>query len=465
MARIVIAGGGICGLTGAMMLADDGHDVVVLERDPAPAPASPDESFNWQRQGVAQFGLGHWMQARGSAILREAAPTAYDLLRDNGGFAFNLAVYLLSLQGEAPTDDDARFDLLTGRRSTIEWALATAAAEHPGVEVQRGRGIDGLVATHDGPVPHVTGLRLEDGEILMADLVIDATGRRSPTPSWLADIGATQPVESGEDSGFAYYGRYYRSDDGTTPAIFAPLLTPIGSFSVLTLPADNGTWSLTLYGLSDDKSLRRFRDEDVFNRVVAELPLHAHWLNGEPLTEIKSMAGGVDRERTFVVDGMPCATGLVSVADAVACTNPSLGRGMSLGLMHMEMLRDTIREHGSDPMALALTFHERTESELKPYHEATTTTDRRRVNAMRLARAGETQTLSPEEQIAETMLAHASTDPVMTRAVAQIIGCTALPDEVIGQPGVLERAIELAAGSAPEPAPGPDRSQLLELVG
>lgn len=465
MKRIVIAGGGICGLTGAMMLADDGHDVVVLERDPAPPPGSPDEAFEWQRHGVAQFGLGHWMQARGTSILRDAAPSAMALLRDNGGFEFNLASFLLSLQGETPTDDDARFDLLTGRRSTIEWALATAAADHPGIKVRRGVAIDGLVADHTGGVPHVTGLRLADGQVIDADLVVDATGRRSPTPRWLEDIGAAAPVETGEDSGFAYYGRYYRSDDGATPAMVAPLLTPVGSFSVLTLPADNGTWSLTLYGMADDAPLRRFRDEDVFDRVVSELPLHAHWLDGEPLTEIKSMAGGVDRERAFVVDGMPCATGLLSVADAVACTNPSLGRGMTLGLMHMEMLRESIRDHASDPMALALEFHERTQAELKPYHEATTTTDRRRVNAMRLARDGETPTLTPEEQIAETMLAHASSDPVMTRAVAQIIGCTALPDEVIGQPGVLERAMELAAGPALEPAPGPDRPQLLELIG
>lgn len=465
MARIVIAGGGICGLTGAMMLADDGHDVVVLERDSSPPPPSPDESFDWKRQGVAQFGLGHWMHSRGASILREAAPTAYDLLRHNGGFEFNLATYLLSLQGVTPTEADAQFDTVTGRRSTIEWAVATAASVHQGVDVRRGQAIAGLIATDDGPVPHVVGVRLEGGEEISADLVIDAAGRRSPAPRWLDDIGATAPIETGEDSGFAYYGRYYRSEDGSTPAIVAPLLTPIGSFSVLTLPADNGTWSLTLYGLSDDKPLRRFRDEDVYNRVIAELPLHAHWLDGEPLTEVKSMAGGVDRERSFVVDGMPCATGMLSVADAVACTNPSLGRGMSLGLMHLEILRETIAAHGADPMALALAYHERTQAELQPYHEATTSTDRRRVHAMRLARDGETPTLTQEEQIAEAILANGTSDPLMTRALAQIMGCNALAEDVLAQPGVFERAIELAAGPPPAPAPGPDRAQLLELVG
>jgi uncharacterized protein with NAD-binding domain and iron-sulfur cluster len=35
MAPIVMVGGGIAALTTAMLLADDGHAVTVLERDPA----------------------------------------------------------------------------------------------------------------------------------------------------------------------------------------------------------------------------------------------------------------------------------------------------------------------------------------------------------------------------------------------------------------------------------------------
>lgn len=39
---ILIVGGGICGLDTALLLARDGHDVTLLERDASPIPDSPE---------------------------------------------------------------------------------------------------------------------------------------------------------------------------------------------------------------------------------------------------------------------------------------------------------------------------------------------------------------------------------------------------------------------------------------
>ena len=73
-------------------------------------------------------------------------------------------------------------------------------------------------------------------------------------------------------------------------------------------------------------------------------PLHAHWLDGEPITHIMPMGGLIDRYRRY--NGT--AGRLVSLGDAWACTNPSLGRGISLGLAHAALLRGVLREH-DDP--------------------------------------------------------------------------------------------------------------------
>ena len=84
----------------------------------------------------------------------------------------------------------------------------------------------------------VTGVRTEDGETLAADLVIDATGRSSRMPALLREAGAPEADEQGEDSGFIYYTRFFRSPDGSTPMPRGPLNSPFESHSILTLPAD-----------------------------------------------------------------------------------------------------------------------------------------------------------------------------------------------------------------------------------
>ncbi len=468
MAKIVVAGGGMCGLAAAQVLADDGHEVTVVERDPAPPPPDVDTAFSgWERRSVAQFGLAHWLHARGTRILRDDVPRAYQLLTEHGGYHYNLVRYVLGVQGITEHDAiDDRYENVTGRRSTLEWAMATAAGEHPGVTVRRGIGVEALLTgtpLAEG-VPHVTGVQLEGGEELSADLVIDASGRRSPTLDWLAAIGARPPVEDAEDSGFAYYGRYYASSDGSVPPLMGPALAPYGSFSVLTLGADNGTWSVTVYGLSDDKHLRRARDPEAYERVVRACPLQAHWLDGEPISEMRSMAGVVDRHRRFVVDGVPCATGILSVADASSCTNPSLGRGISFGLMHVQMLRAAVAEHLGDPYELALAFDEVTERDMRPWHDATTTIDRRRVGEMRVFREGGVPEPTPEQQIADTLLAAVTVDPTAARAFGDIFACLALPSEVFARPGMFEHVLQLGETVTPQPLPGPDRSELEALL-
>ncbi len=456
------------GLAAAMMLADDGHEVTVVEQDAAPTPTDLDRAPEWARRGVAQFGLAHWLVARGSSIMARHLPEATALLAESGGYRFNLVKYLLGLQpGVEVLPEDDRFDILTGRRSAMEWAMARTAEEHPGIRVLRGEAIVGLL---EGPavaggIPHVAGLRLRSGAELTGDLTIDATGRRSATPQWLEAIGATPPHERSEDSGFAYYGRYFKSSDGSMPPLMAPVLSPLGTFSVLTLPGDNGTWSITLYALSEDKELRRFRDPDVHRRVIEACPLHAHWLEAEPITEMASMVGVVDRHRRFVVDGAPCATGILSVGDASSCTNPSLGRGITLGLMHAEALRAMVADHFDDPIALAMAFDHTTEHDLRPWHDATTSIDRRRVEEMRALLAGDSWLPDPGAQVAGALVGAASSDPVAARAFGEVLGCLELPSTIFARPGLQQHLAELAKVNPPRPVPGPDREELLALVG
>ena len=75
MPKIVVIGGGVVGLSAALMLASAGHEVTVVERDDGGLPGSPEEAWQgWQRRGVAQFRQPHFLHATGYRLLAERLP-------------------------------------------------------------------------------------------------------------------------------------------------------------------------------------------------------------------------------------------------------------------------------------------------------------------------------------------------------------------------------------------------------
>jgi 2-polyprenyl-6-methoxyphenol hydroxylase-like FAD-dependent oxidoreductase len=255
-----------------------------------------------------------------------------------------------------------------------------------------------------------------------------------------------------EPSRFVYYTRYFR---GPQPELRAPRLTAIGSFSIVTLAADNGVYSVTIFAAAGDRPLKRLRDPGAFSTLVRACPRHAHWLDGEPITGVLPMGGVMDRLR----DPAP-APGVVSVADAWACTNPTLGRGLTLGLLHVALLRDVIRAHGG---GLADPWRERTARELEPFYRACVASDRVRLAQMEAYRAGR-EPAPPADRAAvlrAALFGAMGTDAEAFRAGLDIIGCLAHEDEVLARPGLAERVMALHAAAPPPPLA---RDDVLRLV-
>ncbi len=89
MAGIVVTGGGVAGLVAAMLLAEDGHDVTLLERDPAEPPAPLDAWEDWERRGVNQFRLLHFFQPRFRIELERDLPRVVKALEAAGALRIN----------------------------------------------------------------------------------------------------------------------------------------------------------------------------------------------------------------------------------------------------------------------------------------------------------------------------------------------------------------------------------------
>jgi len=468
MAKITVLGAGVCGLAAAMILGRDGHDVTVLERDPAPVPESPGDAWeHWARAGVAQFRQPHYLLPRARHVLDAELPDVRGALIAAGAFRFDaLAAAPPSLARLERQPGDERFVTLTARRPTLEQVVAQAAESERRVEVRRGVAVTGLATRDASGTPHVVGVRTESGEELGADLVVDATGRRSPLPAWLRDAGAAPLSEEAEDSGFVYYTRYFRARNGGRPEPRDRLLVPVGAFSILTLPGDNDTWSVTLFGSSGDQPLKQLRDPDRWTAVVAACPRHRHWLEGDPITSVLPMAGVLDRYRRLAVDGRPVATGLAVVGDAWACTNPSLGRGISLGLVHAARLRDVARAQLDDPRAFAAAWDAATESDLAPWYRATVAVDRARLAEFEALRAGRErpQPIEPPAVLAAALVRAMPHDADIFRAFMEMGSCLTLPGAVFARPGFADRVMEVARQSDAPPPSGPTRDELLRLI-
>ena len=468
MARIIFLGGGVCGLAGGMMLARDGHEVTVLERDAAPVPDSLDGAWDtWDRGGVTQFRLAHFLAPAGRGVLEQELPEVLHGLVAAGAVRLDLlALMPPNLVEAAPREGDERFVTYSARRPIFEQVLSRAAAEEPGLEVRRGTVVNELTTHPLNGTPHVDGVRLDSGETLGADLVVDAMGRRSPLPRLLSDAGVGALHEESEDSGFIYYGRYFRSSDGTTPQPFGPLLAPVGSFSVLTLPSDNGTWAVTLVTSSGDRVLKRMRDPDLWTAVVEACPLHAHWLEGEPISELEAMGGVLDRYRRPLADGRPLVTGIALLGDAWACTNPSLGRGISLGLLHARALREVVGSHLDDPLEFAEAWDAATEERMTPWYRETVEEDRDRLREIDALREG-LEPAPPSERA--SVLRHALNtaavfDPDLFRAYLDSRAVLKPLGQTFSEDGVAERALAVAGENQRLQLPGPSREQLMALL-
>ncbi len=352
--NIVILGAGTAGLSTALALGRDGHDVTLIERDALPAEEDWRPAFRWERKGIPHFLQPHAFLPRGRVEMRKHLPDVYEALMAAGAEEVNVAG---RIPGPAqPGDEDLVF--FSVRRPIIEWALRRAVAAQQGVKIRSGLRVTGVLSDGSQP-PRVTGVTTLAGDgagDVAGDLVVDAMGRSSPMPDWLVKQAGADPVlEEAGDCGQIYYSRYYALKPGVTLPDGPWLLSPRGDLgygAYASFPGDNGTFGVAMSCSPHDTELKALLKEvDAYERAVTAIPMMAAWVNPDlvdPITPVLPMAGLRNTLRTFVVDGRPVARGAVPVADAYCHTNPSLALGLSYSLIHAFALADALRVGSGD---------------------------------------------------------------------------------------------------------------------
>jgi 2-polyprenyl-6-methoxyphenol hydroxylase-like FAD-dependent oxidoreductase len=458
--------------------------VTVLERDAQPLPATPGEAFDgWDRRGSPQTRHSHALLARLHNLLRDRAPALLEEVFAAGATPLRFSDIARRAIPEAellPEDDEVT--LIACRRLTFEWALRRHVESLPGVTLRAGRGVAGLLRREGlGGPPQVCGVRLEDGTRHEADLVVDASGRRTRIGAWLEEIGARAPRVESESCGIFYSSRFYRLAEGAEmPELDGPMGADLGFLKYGIFPGDARTFSITLAASPDDTPFRALFRQPAFEALAASLPTLAGWVDpavARPISAVFAMASLKNTRRFPVEEDEPVATGFACVGDALIHTNPIVGRGCSLGFVNAYLLADALADHEDDPLAFTRDLDARVRREIVPWYEAVRAQDRDAVLVARAIREGrdpfapnrEDGSVDPagymRSLLRDGFVPALREDVSVLRAFMRIFNLLDQPADLMNDPAVLGRVLAAyQRRHEREAADGPTRDAVLATL-
>jgi 2-polyprenyl-6-methoxyphenol hydroxylase-like FAD-dependent oxidoreductase len=463
--RVLVIGAGMAGLCAALALAPTGRQVTLLERDPPPPEGDADNAFaEWSRRGVIRDEHPQLLAELLSAGCREL--TFDGMLTD------------LHKKTYRPEPIDADFVILTSRRTTLELVMRRYVARLPGVTIRSETFVAGLVTDPGAPL-RVTGVRLENGEELTADVVVDAAGRTSGATEQLTELGA--PIaEASEPAGILYFTRHYRlrPDMGEPPRGKAPATGDLGFLKFGVFPGDNGCFSITICVPEIELEMRKaIVDPDTFDAVCRQMPGLVPWLEpgrSEGVSRVFGMGDLHSRWRDLVKDGQPVVLGFFSLGDSLIRTNPLYGRGCSFAAASAYLLRDALRAN-PDPAARMLAFDATVKRDLKPFYDNMLDQDRA---AIRRSRQALTPGYAPglRSRMMKSFLEDGvgvavRSDPDLLRAAMRGFHMLEHPSAWLRRPKNLAKVMgywargKRANAPAYPPKPGPAREPLMRALG
>ncbi len=206
--QVVIVGAGFAGLLAARVMAAHAEKVVLVDRDAM--PAGPEV-----RAAVPQGNHLHTLLPGGLEVLDALFPQLGSQLDSLGGHRAGPGQwYALTPQGKTyrvsrfqPTPMVDAKPMRVQTRALLEHCMRTEVEQLPQVSPRYGERVKDIILSRSRS--RVTGVTLDSGLRLAADMVVDTSGQVSRTLRWLQEAGFATPAESVVNCDFAYTSAFF----------------------------------------------------------------------------------------------------------------------------------------------------------------------------------------------------------------------------------------------------------------